>query len=90
MLYFMEELKTSQHFSNVLSETCYVPQTSANISELCCLPCSYYTCTFSSFLSLSFAINVKNARSKEKSVLIHTHSVHLSFVRHKQEQGGQY
>lgn len=90
MLYFMEKLKTSQHFSNILSGTCYAPQTSAKISELCCLPRSCYTCTFSSFLSLSFAINVKNAGSKEKSVFIYTHSVHLSFLRHKQEWGGQY
>lgn len=52
---------------------------------------SCYTCTFSLFLSLGFTIIVKKkAGSKEKSVFIHTHSVDLSLVRHKQEQGGQY
>lgn len=69
----MEKQKiSSQHFNNILSGTCYAPQTSAKISELCCLSRNCYTCTFSSFLSLSFTITVKNAGSKEKSVFIHS------------------
>lgn len=68
----MEKLTiSSQHFNNILSGTYYAPQTSAKISELCYLSGSCYTCTFSSFLSPSITINVKNAGSKEKSVFIH-------------------